>query len=156
MTMATTTEARPWVTPPAVAREAGRRPWRSPAYQAFLILWVGFTAAPILFGVDKFFDVLVDWQRYLSPEFNDIIPGNAHQAMLAVGVVEIVAGVLVFLLPRVAPCVVAAWLGGIIVNLLLLGDYYDVALRDFGLLLAALALGRLAWAFPHPIFARRS
>jgi hypothetical protein len=154
--MATTTDARPHAAAQPVSREARPPQWTNPAYQAFLILWIGFTAAPILFGLDKFFDVLVDWKLYLSPEFNDIIPGTAHQAMLAVGVVEIVAGVLVFVLPRVAPYVVAAWLGGIIVNLLLLGDYYDVALRDFGLLLAALALARLAVAFPHPIFARRS
>jgi hypothetical protein len=155
--MATTTAPRPLANPPPSAPEAGRRPsLRSPAYQAFLILWFGFTAAPILFGIDKFFDVLVDWRVYLAPEVNDLIPGNAHQAMLAVGVIEIVAGLLVFLLPRVAPYVVAAWLAGIIVNLLLLGDYYDVALRDFGLLLAAVALARLAAAFPHPLFGRRS
>jgi hypothetical protein len=154
--MVTATKARPNAGASPYSQEARRREWTNPAYQGFLILWIGFTAAPILFGLDKFFDVLVDWKLYLSPEFNDIIPGTAHQAMLAVGVVEIVAGVLVFLLPRVAPYVVAAWLGGIIVNLLLLGDYYDVALRDFGLLLAALALARLAAAFPHPIFARRA
>ena len=156
--MATVTETRPRVSAPAaLGEDQVRRPdWRNPAYQAFLILWLGFTAAPILFGLDKFFDVLVDWRIYLAPEFNDLIPGNAHQAMLAVGVIEIVAGVLVFLRPRFAPYVVAAWLGAIIVNLVLQADYYDIALRDFGLLLAALALARLALAFPHPIFGRRS
>jgi hypothetical protein len=123
--------------------------------QAFLALWIAFTVAPILLGLDKFFDVLVNWKIYLAPELNDLIPGTAHEAMLAVGVIEVVAGMLVFLLPRIAPYVVAAWLGGIIVNLLLQGDYYDIALRDFGLLLAALALARLAAAFPHPIWGQR-
>jgi hypothetical protein len=120
---------------------------RDPAYQAFLLLWVGFTVAPILFGLDKFFDVLVDWKIYLAPQFNDVLPGNAHQIMLGVGVVEIVAGLLVAVRPRIGGYVVAAWLAGIIFNLLLKADYYDVALRDFGLLLGALTLARLASAF---------
>jgi hypothetical protein len=112
--------------------------------QAFLLLRTVFTVAPILFGLDKFFEVLTDWERYLAPEINDLIPGSAHQAMLIVGVVEIAAGILVAVLPRIGGYVVAAWLAGIILNLLLIGDYYDVALRDFGLLVAALALARLA------------
>jgi hypothetical protein len=120
---------------------------RNPAYQAFLLLRIGFVVAPVLFGLDKFFDVLVDWQRYLAPEINHLVPGTAHQAMLAVGVIEIVAGLVVALKPRFGGYLVAAWLGGIIVNLLLMADYYDVALRDFGLLLAALTLARLASAF---------
>jgi len=119
-----------------------------PKYQAFWLLRIGFTVAPILFGLDKFVEVLTDWDRYLAPSINDLVPGTAHQAMLAVGVIEIVAGVAVALLPRFGGYLVAAWLGGIIVNLLLLGDFYDVALRDFGLLLGALALARLATAFP--------
>jgi hypothetical protein len=154
--MATTTEAPPRVEAPRVPPEVRRSDLKNPAYQAFLVLWLGFIAAPILFGLDKFFDVLVDWKIYLAPELNDLIPGTAHEAMLAVGVIEIVAGVLVFLRPRIAAYVVAAWLAGIIVNLLLQADYYDIALRDFGLLLAALALARLALAFPHPIWDRRS
>jgi hypothetical protein len=117
------------------------------AHQAFLLLRTVFTVAPIVFGLDKFANVLTDWERYLAPEFNDLIPGTAHQAMLMVGVVEIAAGLLVALLPRVGGYVVAAWLAGIILNLLLIGDFYDVALRDFGLLVAALALARLASAF---------
>jgi hypothetical protein len=153
--MATTT-APPRAQERTSASPPGRRlDVRDPAAQAFLVLWIGFIAAPILFGLDKFFDVLVDWKIYLAPEINDLIPGNAHQAMLAIGVVEIVAGLLVFLRPRVAAYVVAAWLAGIIVNLLLVGDFYDIALRDFGLLLAALALARLAAAFPHPVWDRR-
>jgi hypothetical protein len=122
----------------------------NPAYQAFMLLRTGFAVAPILFGLDKFFDWLVDWRIYLAPEINDLIPGNAHQAMLIVGVVEIVAGVVVALRPRFGGYLVAAWLAGIIVNLLLQGDFYDIALRDFGLLLGALALARLATAFDHP------
>jgi hypothetical protein len=114
------------------------------AHQAFLLLRTVFTVAPILFGLDKFAEVLTDWERYLAPEFNDLIPGTAHQAMLIVGVVEIAAGLLVAVLPRIGGYVVAAWLAGIILNLLLIGDFYDVALRDFGLLVAALALARLA------------
>src|SRR5690606_22229120 len=89
-----------------------------PAYQAFRPLRIGFTVAPILFGLDKFLDWLVDWRIYLAPEFNDLIPGNAHQAMLAVGVIEIVAGVVVALRPRFGGYLVAAWLAGIITNLL--------------------------------------
>ena len=116
------------------------------AQQAFLLLRTVFTVAPILFGLDKFAEVLTDWERYLAPEFNDLMPGTAHQAMLIVGVVEIAAGVLVAVLPRIGGYVVAAWLAGIILNLLLIGDFYDVALRDFGLLVAALALARLASA----------
>lgn len=114
------------------------------AYQAFLLLRIGFTVAPIVFGLDKFFQVLVDWEIYLAPRFNDIIPGSAETAMYMVGVVEIAAGVLVALKPRIGAYVVAAWLAGIILNLLLIPDFYDIALRDFGLLLAALTLGRLA------------
>src|SRR5262245_57779148 len=118
-----------------------------PTYQAFWLLRIGFTVAPILFGLDKFFDVLVDWRIYLAPEIDDLIPGNAHQAMLVVGVIEIVAGLVVAIRPRFGGYLVAAWLAGIIVNLLLQADYYDIALRDFGLLLGALPLARLATAF---------
>jgi hypothetical protein len=121
-----------------------------PAYQAFWLLRIGFVVAPILFGLDKFVDWLVDWERYLAPEIDDLIPGNAHQAMLVVGVVEIAAGLMVAVRPHFGAYLVAAWLAGIIVNLLLVGDYYDVALRDFGLLLGALSLARLAAAFPAP------
>jgi hypothetical protein len=121
-----------------------------PAFQAFALLRIGFTVAPILFGLDKFLDWLVDWRIYLAPEINDLVPGNAHQAMLAVGVIEIVAGLVVALKPRFGGYLVAAWLGGIIVNLLLQADFYDIALRDFGLLLAALTLARLAVVFDGP------
>src|SRR4051812_39535501 len=119
----------------------------NPVFQAFWLLRIGFTVAPILFGLDKFLNWLVDWRIYLAPQLNDVIPGNAHQAMLAIDVVEIVAGLVVALRPKFGGYLVAVWLGGIIVNLLLLGDFYDVALRDFGLLLGALTLSRLATAF---------
>ncbi|NYJ08639.1 hypothetical protein [Petropleomorpha daqingensis] len=119
------------------------------AHQVFLLLRIGFTVLPIVFGLDKFANVLTDWSRYLAPQIDSIVPGTAHQAMLAVGVVEIVAGLVVAVLPRFGGPLVAAWLAGIIVDLLLLGGYGDVALRDLGLLLAALGLSRLAWAF-HP------
>jgi hypothetical protein len=118
-----------------------------PAFQAFALLRIGFTVAPILFGLDKLVDWLVDWRIYLAPEIDDLVPGNAHQAMLIVGVIEIVAGLVVLVRPRFGAYLVAAWLGGIIVNLLLQADFYDIALRDFGLLLGALTLARLATAF---------
>jgi hypothetical protein len=119
---------------------------RDPATQAFWLLRIGFTVAPILFGLDKFFHVLVDWDRYLAPEFVDLLPGTAHEIMYAVGAIEIVAGLVVLLKPRFGGYLVAAWLAGIIVNLLLQADFYDIALRDFGLLLGALTLARLATA----------
>jgi hypothetical protein len=119
----------------------------NPAYQAYLTLRVGFVVAPILFGLDKFTNLLTDWTTYLAPAIDRVVPGSASGAMLAVGVVEIVAGLIVAVRPKVGGYLVAAWLVGIIGNLLLLGDHYDVALRDFGLLLAALALARLATAF---------
>jgi hypothetical protein len=126
------------------------------AYQAFWLLRVGFAAAPILFGLDKFFDVMVNWEIYLAPWVNDIVPGSAAEAMYAVGVVEIVAGLFVLAKPRYGAYLVAAWLGGIIVNLLTLSGYYDVALRDFGLLLGALTLARLASKFDPPGFELRA
>jgi hypothetical protein len=119
-----------------------------PAAQAFLLMRIAFTVAPILFGLDKFANVLTDdWTRYLAPEFNDIIPGTAATAMHLVGVVEIVAGLVVLAAPRFGGLLVAAWLGGIILNLLLIGGYGDIALRDFGLMLGALTLTRLASAY---------
>ena len=116
-----------------------------PAAQAFMLLRVGFTVAPILFGLDKFAEVMInDWPKYLATEFNDIIPGSAQDAMYIVGAVEIAAGLVVAFIPRFGGLLVAGWLGGIIVSLLLVGGYADIALRDFGLLIGALALARLA------------
>ena len=118
-----------------------------PAEQAFLILRTAFTVAPILFGADKFFHLMVNWDKYLAPALSDPLPFTTHQLMYAVGVVEILAGVIVAIHPRLGAPVVALWLAGIIVNLLLIPGFYDVALRDFGLFLAALALARLATAY---------
>lgn len=122
------------------------RPYRDPARQAFLLLRTVFTVAPIAFGLDKFANLLTDWPGYLAPWVDRIVPGTAQQAMYIVGVIEIFAGLLVAIRPRWGALVVAAWLAGIIINLLILGDYFDVALRDFGLLVGALALARLATA----------
>lgn len=132
------------------AGSIGEKLRRDPAYQAFWLLRIGFTVAPILFGLDKFANVLTTWDKYLSPRFDSILPGNAHQAMLAIGVIEILAGISVLIAPRFGAYLVAAWLAGIILNLLLIPGYYDVALRDFALMLAALTLARLAAAFPSP------
>lgn len=118
----------------------------NPSYQGYQILRIGFIAAPILFGLDKFFNLMVDWEKYLAPWIVRIV-GNAHSFMLFVGVVEIIAGLVVALRPRWGGYIVALWLLGIIVNLLTYSGYYDIALRDFGLLLGALALARLSERF---------
>jgi hypothetical protein len=127
----------------AVRREAGR--------DAFLLLRTAFTVAPILFGLDKFFNVMVDWSTYLAPWVDRIVPGSAADFMYFVGVVEIVAGLVVAAKPRYGAFLVAAWLGGIILNLLTYSGYYDIALRDFGLMLGALTLGRLALTYDPPL-----
>jgi hypothetical protein len=121
---------------------------RGAAYQAFWLLRAGFTLAPILFGIDKFFNWTVHWPDYLAGWINDIMPGSAQSFMYFVGVVEIVAGLIVAVAPVIGAPLVAAWLAGIIVNLLTNNppEYYDIALRDFGLMLGALTLTRLAWA----------
>lgn len=124
----------------------------SPSAQAYLLLRLGFTAAPVLFGLDKFFNWSVDWTTYLAPWIDDIAPGSAQQFMYFVGAVEIAAGLLVAVAPRLGGLVVAAWLGGIILNLLTVDAprFYDLALRDLGLLLGALALARLASGIGRP------
>ena len=126
-----------------------------PAQQALLLLRTVFTVAPIAFGLDKFVNLLTDWPGYLAPFVDRLVPGTAQQAMYVVGVIEIAAGLLVAIRPRYGALVVSAWLAGIIINLLILGDYYDVALRDFGLLVAALALWRLAGRTADPAEPRR-
>jgi hypothetical protein len=117
------------------------------SYQAFRILQIGFVVAPIVAGLDKFFHLLVDWDKYLPGVVNNVLGGHGHQFMMVVGVVEIVAGIGVALKPRIFAYVVAAWLLLIIGNLLMIPGYFDVALRDVGLMLGALALGRLSQAF---------
>jgi uncharacterized membrane protein YphA (DoxX/SURF4 family) len=128
----------------------GERLKGDPAYQAFLLLRIAFTVAPILFGLDKFFNIMVDWESYLAPWINDIIPGSASTAMHLVGAIEIVAGIAVALKPRYGAYIVAAWLAGIVINLLTYSGYYDIALRDFGLMLGALTLARLASKYDPP------
>ncbi|MDQ3803430.1 MAG: hypothetical protein M3416_06315 [Acidobacteriota bacterium] len=119
----------------------------SPGYQAYRILHLGFTVAPIVAGLDKFFNLLVDWEQYLPPFVGSLTGGHGHELMLAVGVIEVVAGLGVAFKPKVFAYVVAAWLLLIVVNLLLIPGYFDVALRDFGLALGALALARLSSEF---------
>ena len=122
------------------------------AEQAFMILRAAFTVAPILFGADKFLHLMVNWDKYLAPALSNPMPFTPHQLMYAVGVIEIIAGLVVAIHPRLGGPVVAAWLVGIIINLLLIPGFYDVALRDFGLFLAAIALSRLATTYdPHPL-----
>ncbi len=118
-----------------------------PSHQAYQILHLGFTVLPILAGLDKFFEVLADWDRYLAPLFPRILGISPETFMSVVGVIEVVAGLVVFFKPRFGGYLVMAWLWGIILNLLLIPGYYDVALRDFGLSLGALSLARLAVAF---------
>ena len=119
----------------------------APGYQAYQILRLGFTVAPIVAGLDKFFNLLVNWEQYLPAFVNKLVSGYGHELMLIVGVIEIVAGLGVFFKPKVFAYVVSAWLLLIVVNLLMIPGYYDVALRDFGLSLGALALARLSSKF---------
>ncbi len=126
------------------------RSWSDPRYQAFALLRLAFTAAPIGFGLDKFFNVMLDWPHYLAPRINDIVPGTGQDFMYLVGAIEILAGVIVAVKPRYGGYVVAAWLGAIIINLLTHSGFYDIALRDFGLMLGALTLARLASVYDIP------
>jgi hypothetical protein len=134
------------VSHPGTVRAVGAFPAR-PAHQAYLILYVGFLVLPILAGLDKFFHVLVNWDQYLTPLVPQILSISAHNFMFIVGVIEIIAGLLVAFRPQIGAYVVTVWLWGIIINLLLIPGYYDIALRDFGLSLGALALARLSGEF---------
>ena len=124
--------------------EARGRDAARPGYQAYQILHVGFTVAPVVAGLDKFFHLLVNWDQYLPAFVNNLTGGHGHELMLAVGVIEVVAGLGVAFKPRIFAYVVAAWLLLIVVNLLMIPGFFDVALRDFGLSLGALALARLS------------
>jgi hypothetical protein len=130
---------------------SARADLRDPRYQAFALMRLAFTVAPIAFGLDKFFNVMVDWPVYLAPWINDIAPGTGQEFMYFVGATEILAGVVVALKPRYGAYIVAAWLAGIVINLLTHSGYYDIALRDFGLMLAALTLARLAAVYDPPL-----
>ncbi len=124
---------------------------RRPAYAAYRLLQLGFVVAPILAGADKFFHLMTNWDMYLAPSIEKLLPVSGHTFMLIAGAIEIVAGLLVAVLPRIGGFVVSAWLCGIIVNLLLVPGFYDVALRDLGLAIGACALGLLAREFGRPI-----
>lgn len=133
----------------AAERANGRTMAAEPDRQAFVLLRTVFTVAPVLFGLDKFTNILADWTVYLAPVATAVVPLPAQTIMYVVGVVEVIAGILVAVRPRIGSLIVAVWLLGIIINLLILGSFYDVALRDFGLLVGALALNRLATARSH-------
>jgi hypothetical protein len=130
----------------ASLQETGATDW-SPSYQAYQVLRLGFTVAPILFGLDKFFNLMVNWEQYLPPFVNNLIGGQGHHLMLAVGVIEIIAGLGVAFKPKVFAYVVSAWLLLIVINLLMIPGYFDIALRDFGLSIGAFALARLSQEF---------
>jgi uncharacterized membrane protein YphA (DoxX/SURF4 family) len=130
--------------------------WRDARYQAFALLRITFTVAPIAFGLDKFFNVMVDWPTYLAPWINDIAPGSGQDFMYLVGAIEILAGIAVALKPRYGAYLVAGWLAGIVLNLLTASGFYDVALRDFGLMLAAFTLARLASIYDAPVHRGRN
>ena len=155
--MATTASRRPTSTGdlrapgPAGEHRVEQADKHDPRYQAFALMRLAFTVAPIAFGLDKFANVLVHWPTYLAPWIDDLVPGTGQQLMYAVGVVEVLAGVLVALKPRYGAYVVAGWLAGIIVDLVTASGFYDIALRDLGLLLGALALGRLASVYDPPL-----
>ena len=128
-----------------------RADWSDPRYQAFAMMRLAFTVAPIAFGLDKFFNEMVHWPTYLAPWINDIMPGTGQEFMYVVGAIELLAGIAVALKPRYGGYIVAAWLGGIVISLLTYSGFYDIALRDFGLMLGALALARLAAAYDPPL-----
>jgi hypothetical protein len=132
-----------------------RADWHDARYQAYALMRLAFIIAPIAFGLDKFFNVMTDWPVYLAPWINDIAPGSGQDFMYFVGVIEVIAGISVAVKPRYGAYVVAGWLAGIVINLLTLSGYYDIALRDFGLMLAALTLARLAAVYDPPLSFRR-
>ncbi len=161
------TITRPEREHPIIAGRLGPLPGdvRDPGFQAFVLLWAAFTVAPILFGLDKFFNWMTFWPSYLWAGFPHLLGVSPQHFMYGVGVIEMAAGLLVFLAPRFAPYVVAGWLAGIITNLVIISAargghtsvYWDIALRDFGLLVAALALARLAAVYaPNPFRSRAS
>jgi uncharacterized membrane protein YphA (DoxX/SURF4 family) len=131
------------------------RAWGDSRYQAFTLMRVGYTVLPIAMGIDKFFNAMVSWPQYLADWIDNIVPGTAQQFMYFVGAVEVLAGLIVLLKPRYGAYIVAAWLAGIVINLFSYGEWWDVGVRDVGLMLGALALGRLASFYDPPLLARR-
>jgi uncharacterized membrane protein YphA (DoxX/SURF4 family) len=152
-----TTLDRPSIQPEArpAAAALAREQWHNAGFQAFWLMRIGYTVLPIAMGIDKFFNSMVYWPKYLAGWIDNIAPGTAQQFMYFVGAVEILAGVLVLLKPRYAAYIVAAWLAGIVVNLWSYPGWYDIGLRDFGLMLGALTLARLASVYDTPLFGRR-
>ena len=129
--------------------------WSDSRYQAFMLMRLGYTVLPLAMGIDKFFNAMVSWPKYLADWIDNIAPGTAQQFMYFVGGVEILAGLLVLLKPRYAAYIVAAWLAGIVINLFSYGEWWDVGVRDIGLMLGALTLGRLASYYDPPLLRRR-
>jgi hypothetical protein len=119
-------------------------PTRRGAFSAFQLLRVGYAILPIIAGADKFFNLLTSWDMYLATPIASRLPIAPELFMRITGGIEILAGVLVAIVPRVGACIVAAWLSAITGNLLLSGGNYDVALRDVGLVFGAVALWLLA------------
>ena len=154
--MSTTLE-RPLGAAPAPASAVRLRSaaWGDSRYQAFTLMRIGYTVLPIAMGIDKFFNAMVSWPKYLADWIDNIAPGTAQQFMYFVGAVEILAGLLVLLKPRYAAYIVAAWLAGIVINLFSYGEWWDVGVRDIGLMLGALTLGRLASYYDPPLLRRR-
>jgi uncharacterized membrane protein YphA (DoxX/SURF4 family) len=140
---------------PASGVRVHDRAWGDSRYQAFTLMRLGYTVLPIAMGIDKFFNAMVSWPQYLADWIDNIAPGTAQQFMYFVGAVEILAGLIVLLKPRYGAYIVAAWLAGIVINLFSYGEWWDVGVRDFGLMLGALALGRLASFYDPPLFGRR-
>jgi uncharacterized membrane protein YphA (DoxX/SURF4 family) len=137
----------------AVRIQAGQ--WSDARYQAYMLMRLGYTVLPLAMGIDKFFNAMVSWPKYLADWVDNIAPGTAQQFMYFVGAVEILAGILVLLKPRYAAYIVAAWLAGIVINLFSYGEWWDVGVRDVGLMLGALTLGRLASYYDPPLLRRR-
>jgi hypothetical protein len=131
------------------------RNWRDPRYQAFWLLRLGFGLLPILFGIDQFLNLMVYWPQYLADWIANIVPASPQHSMYFVGGVEIIAGAVTLIKPRYGAYLVAAWLGGIVINLVSYGEWYDIAVRDFGLMVGAFALARLAAFYDPPLRARQ-
>jgi len=129
--------------------------WSDGRYQAFMLMRLGYTVLPLAMGIDKFFNAMVSWPKYLADWIDNIAPGTAQQFMYFVGAVEILAGLIVLLKPRYGAYIVAAWLAGIVINLFSYGEWWDIGVRDFGLMLGALTLGRLASVYDPPLFGRK-
>ena len=126
--------------------------WSDARYQAFMLMRLGYTVLPLAMGIDKFFNAMVSWPKYLADWIDNIAPGTAQQFMYFVGAVEILAGLIVLLKPRYGAYIVAAWLAGIVINLFSYGEWWDIGVRDVGLMLGALTLGRLASVYDPPLF----